>query len=205
MTRPDSKHRIIEAALDRFHAKGIVATSVDEILAASDTGKGQFYHYFESKDALIHEVLRFFYGRLKTNQLPGAIDIRSWSDLEEWFSGFLAFQRSVNLERSCPVGTIGGDLQNEHELARQDIRLIFEFTRHRLARFFAGMKATGELPESADPDALASLCFSVQQGGMLITKIERDDAAFRAAVAAVLQLIRAPVPRPRGLGGSESH
>jgi len=194
MTRPDSRRRIIEAALDRFHAKGIVATSVDEILLASGTGKGQFYHYFESKDELIHEVLRFFYGRLKTNQLPGSIDIRSWNDLEEWFTDFLEFQESVSQERSCPIGTIGGDLQNEQELARQDVRLIFEFTRHRLAQFFTGRKAAGELPEFSDPDALASLCFSVQQGGMLIAKIERDDAAFRAAVTAVLQLIRPTAP-----------
>lgn len=198
MTPPTARQRLIEAAFDRFHAKGIVATSVDEILLASGTGKSQFYHYFESKDALIHEVLRYFYGRLKADQLPGRLDIQTWSDLEHWFSSFLEFQQSVNHERSCPIGTIGADLEAGQELARQDVRLIFEFTRHRLARFFAAMKAKGELPQTSDPDALASLCFSVQQGGMLIAKIERDDAAFRAAVAGVLHLLCAGAPSQRG-------
>jgi TetR/AcrR family transcriptional regulator, transcriptional repressor for nem operon len=184
------KQRIIEAALDRFHAQGIIATSVDEILLAAGAGKGQFYHYFDSKDDLIHEVLGFFYGRLRAGQLPGPIEIESWSDLERWFASFLEFQRRTNCERSCPVATIGADLQWGQELARQDVRLIFEFTRHCLSRFFTGLKARGELPQGADAEALASLCFSVQQGGMMLAKIERECAPFQTAVTALLQLIQ---------------
>lgn len=181
--------KMIQVAFDLFHQKGIIATSVDEILDASGTGKSQFYYYFKSKDGLIHEVLKYFYEHLKTNQLPSKIDIETWEDLENWFEVFLDFQKGVKCERSCPIATIGIDLQNGQELLRQDVRIIFEFTRHFLTKFFATMKAKGELPKSADPEALASLCFSVQQGGMLITKIERDESAFRQAAKAALDLI----------------
>ncbi len=47
--------KIIQSAFDLFHNQGVNATSIDEILESSGTGKSQFYYYFESKDALVHE------------------------------------------------------------------------------------------------------------------------------------------------------
>ena len=59
-----TRFRIIHAAADLFHRQGVVATSPDQVIAASETGKGQFYHYFGSKEGLVHEVLRFIRDRL---------------------------------------------------------------------------------------------------------------------------------------------
>ena len=51
-----TRMRIIRAAADLFHQKGARATSPDEIIEASRTGKGQFYHYFKNKEGLVHEA-----------------------------------------------------------------------------------------------------------------------------------------------------
>jgi AcrR family transcriptional regulator len=56
----ETRLRIIRAAADLFHKQGARATSPDEIIEASRTGKGQFYHYFKSKEGLIHEVLQSY-------------------------------------------------------------------------------------------------------------------------------------------------
>ena len=53
-----TKARIIRAAADLFHKQGVGSTSPDDIIEASGTGKGQFYHYFKSKEGLVHEVLQ---------------------------------------------------------------------------------------------------------------------------------------------------
>ena len=39
-----SRERIVERAAELFAARGIAATSLDEVLAAAEAGKGQFYH-----------------------------------------------------------------------------------------------------------------------------------------------------------------
>ena len=57
-----TKDKIIRTAADLFHERGVGTTSPDDIIEASKTGKGQFYHYFKSKEGLVHEVLPF-YGR----------------------------------------------------------------------------------------------------------------------------------------------
>ncbi len=181
---------MIQTGMDLFHRQGITATSVDEILEKSGTGKGQFYYYFKNKEGLVHQVLLYFYEMLRTERTPARIRIETWEELEQWFGAFIEFQKSVRCERSCPVGTIGNDLSNSQDLLRQDVKLIFEFTRHFLARFFSAMKAKGELPESTDPEGLADLCFAIQQGGMLIAKIERNCLPFERSVTQLMQFLQ---------------
>lgn len=49
----NTKGRIVAAAWQLFYQQGYEDTTVDEIVGASQTSKGSFYHYFNSKDALL--------------------------------------------------------------------------------------------------------------------------------------------------------
>ncbi len=182
---PDSGNarlRMIEAAQVLFHQQGIHATSVDHILKKSGTGKSQFTHYFKTKDGLVHAVLQHLHEWLRGDNAPVNYSVTSWQELENWFRFFVRVQQQLGCDCACPVGTIGNDLSNEQELLRQDVRLIFEWVRGQLGRFFAERRALGELPASADPDELADFCIVTVQGGLLVGKIQRDNTAFNNAV-----------------------
>src|SRR5262245_35555987 len=45
----ETRLRILRAAADLFHKQGVASTSPEDVMQASETGKGQFYYYFESK------------------------------------------------------------------------------------------------------------------------------------------------------------
>jgi TetR/AcrR family transcriptional regulator, transcriptional repressor for nem operon len=77
-----SKNSPFQPAADLFHKQGVGATSPDEILEASRAGKGQFYHYFGSKEGLVHEVLQSYIEAVETGTRPGNYAIGSWDDLE---------------------------------------------------------------------------------------------------------------------------
>lgn len=47
------KDRIVAAAWELFYDKGYDNTTVDDIISLSETSKGSFYYYFESKDSLL--------------------------------------------------------------------------------------------------------------------------------------------------------
>ena len=51
------KSRILELAADLFYREGFHAVGVDRIVAGAGTTKTTFYRHFESKDALILQVL----------------------------------------------------------------------------------------------------------------------------------------------------
>ena len=56
----DTKGRIIEAAWSLFYQQGYDDTTVEEIIHASGTSRGSFYHYFEGKDALLSSLSYLF-------------------------------------------------------------------------------------------------------------------------------------------------
>lgn len=59
-TNRNTKSKIVSAAWKLFYDQGYDNTTVDEIIAESGTSKGSFYHYFESKDALLGSLAYLF-------------------------------------------------------------------------------------------------------------------------------------------------
>lgn len=57
----EKKEKIIRAALEIFSGKLFHQVAMAEVAAASGVGKGTLYLYFESKEALFHEVIKYSY------------------------------------------------------------------------------------------------------------------------------------------------
>lgn len=75
MAKKDSRNtkgRIVDAAWSLFYEQGYDATTIDDIVERSETSKGSFYHYFNSKDALLSSLSYLF--DAKYEQLMEQID-----------------------------------------------------------------------------------------------------------------------------------
>ncbi len=118
---------------------------------------------------------------IPSGQVATVYQVKTWQEMDLWFQYFIDFQRSVNCERSCPIGTIGNDLSSKQSELREEVIQFLSWNRNELARFFQQQKDGGELPPSAKPDALADFCIAIMQGGMLLTKLKRDTDAFENA------------------------
>src|SRR5262249_14561768 len=169
----ETRLRILQTAADLFHKQGVHATSPDRIIEASGTGKGQFYHYFKSKEGLIHEVLQCHLQAVKAG-VPVNYEIASWQDLERWFYAHLDLQKNFRMTRGCPIGIIASEVTEDDELVRQDVNLIFEVVKNKLAAFFTKEKAQGRLAKDAREDQMADFCIAAVQGAMLMGKIRRS-------------------------------
>jgi TetR/AcrR family transcriptional regulator, transcriptional repressor for nem operon len=178
----ETRLRIIRAAADLFHKQGARATSPDEIIEVSRTGKGQFYHYFKSKEGLIHEVLQTHLEAIKDGTAPLNYEISSWKDLEGWFLAQVELQKSFGMTRGCPFGTIANEVTENDELIRQDLSLIFEVVKNKLAVFFVREKSRGRLVRVADENRLADFCIATIQGAMLMGKISRSSQVVEAMI-----------------------
>lgn len=56
-TPPDTRSRILQAALKLFHRNAYQAVGINAICAEAEVVKGSFYHFFPSKTALLAAVL----------------------------------------------------------------------------------------------------------------------------------------------------
>ncbi len=57
---PSSRDSLLNAAVELFGAHGYAATSVQEVVDRAGLTKGAFYHYFDSKIALLVEIHEMF-------------------------------------------------------------------------------------------------------------------------------------------------
>ena len=55
-----TKKKIVSAAWKLFYEQGYDNTTVEEIVEASGTSRGSFYHYFDGKDALLSSLSYLF-------------------------------------------------------------------------------------------------------------------------------------------------
>jgi TetR/AcrR family transcriptional regulator, transcriptional repressor for nem operon len=191
-----TRSRIIQTAADLFHQKGARSTSPDQIIEASQTGKGQFYYYFGSKEGLVHAVLRAYLDAIETGTSPVDYEVTSWDALEQWFLAHLKLQQRYEMTRGCPYGTLANEVTVNDELIRQDLRLIFELVRNKLAAFFLREKAKGRLGKRADAERMAEFCIAVVQGAMLMGKLDRSSRPVEATAREALTHLKSYLITP---------
>ncbi|MBQ7962007.1 MAG: TetR/AcrR family transcriptional regulator [Clostridia bacterium] len=68
----NTKSKIVSAAWKLFYDNGYENTTIEDIIFESGTSKGSFYHYFESKDALLGSLAYLF--DEKYEELEGEIN-----------------------------------------------------------------------------------------------------------------------------------
>jgi TetR/AcrR family transcriptional regulator, transcriptional repressor for nem operon len=192
----ETRLRIIRTAADLFHKQGVGATSPDQVIEASETGKGQFYHYFKSKEGLVHEVLQTYLDDIAKGTAPLSYQIDSWEDLERWFFSNIELQKRFRMTRGCPFGTIGNEVTENDELIRQDLSLIFEVIKNKLAAFFLKEKAKGRLSPDANEEQLADFCIASIQGAMLLGKIKRNSQPVETTVREAVAHLKRYAVRP---------
>ena len=93
-----TKSRIVNAAWQLFYKYGYENTTVDDIVEASQTSKGSFYHYFDSKDALLGSLSYLFdekYEELEETMDPGMDPVRKLIFLNQEL--FLMIENTVSV------------------------------------------------------------------------------------------------------------
>lgn len=191
----DSKARIVWAAAKLMYERGVTATTVDDILAASGTGKSQFYHYFPDKDALVSEVLGYQLDAILEAQSRFALD--SWEGIDGWLQALIEVHDSRLGLHGCPLGSIAGEVIEQGEPMRLSAADAFNRWESAWAAALAALRSRGELEPTADPAALAEAVVAIIQGGYLLSSIKRDIRPMEAAVEATSMYLRSKSPSRR--------
>ena len=177
-----SKSLITETAARLMHEKGIDATSIDDVLAASRTGKSQAYHYFSGKEDLVAAVLEFQFSRVMAAQ-PALHDETS-ADLRRWRQEVLAANESGGFA-GCPLGAFAGQLDGNTSLEALYADLFARW-QAALAALVDRARSAGRLPASTSPNDTALVLLGALEGGSLLSHVRhRQDDLERMLDAAL--------------------
>ena len=75
-----TRRRIVTVAAELMYERGVSATSIEDVLAGSGTGKSQLYHYFSSREELLAEVLDHQLDQILQEQSTFALS--TWAGIE---------------------------------------------------------------------------------------------------------------------------
>ncbi len=187
-----TRARIVAAAAELMHLRGVAATSIADVLAASDTGKSQMYHYFSGKDQLIEAVLQY-----QLDQVLGVqrqFDVGTWDGIRRWFDAMLAHQEDRAFLGGCPLGSIIAEVGNRDHRLRSIAARAFRRLEDGLASGLRALQDSGELGDVADPRRLAVETIAIIQGGYLLSTTERQRWPMEIALDAAYQRIRSSAP-----------
>jgi len=153
---------IIDKAIELFAKKGYAETKIGDIAAAADMSVGLMFHYFESKEKLFEEIVR--YGADATNT-PREMNFENPLD---YFEGFLKvlFQYAKEQPRAMYLFVIMGRMQNSEGIPPR-IKEIAESVDQieQSAEIIAAGQQYGYFREG-DPYLLAFTYWSCIQGIM---------------------------------------
>lgn len=151
--RRSTKSKIVKAAWTLFHKNGYEQTTVDEIIAASKTSKGTFYHYFKGKEALLNTLSYLFDD--KYEELAGIVD----PDLSA-YDKLLFFNHELfyMIETTIDVNLLASLYSSQ--LITKDKRSLLESDRYYftwLTDTISGAIESGEFKNTSTPQELLKI------------------------------------------------
>src|ERR1700744_4310808 len=109
---PDTRTRLVLAAMQLFWEKGYNSTSIADVLQTATVNSGSLYYFFPGKSALLAAVLGFYHEGIRPILLEPA-----WagvSDPIERIFALLARYRKSLLDTDCfygcPIGSLALEL-----------------------------------------------------------------------------------------------
>jgi AcrR family transcriptional regulator len=157
-TKPAEQRRadLLEAGRELFLAKGVAATSLDDITSRAGVSKGLFYLYFRSKDDLLTALHVQFSAELADRIRIATDTVADWpAKLDACVKViFDRYHERDDLREVLfrPGGHVSASHQGTHALVLNAI-----------SDLFASGKAAGAF-DVEDPEATAALCWASTHG-----------------------------------------
>jgi TetR/AcrR family transcriptional regulator, transcriptional repressor for nem operon len=173
----DTRERIVDAARHLFWEKGYGASGLAEILDRAGANSGSFYHFFESKDALLRTVLDTYVDLLEPHIVRPAWDATS-DPIQRIFALLDGYRRRLvdtDCRYGCPIGRLALEIDPENTPAHD-----------RIARNFSAWKRAVESCLRAasvrQADETAIFVLTVMEGALMQSRVYRNIEPFDACI-----------------------
>jgi AcrR family transcriptional regulator len=181
--QPDTRRRILEAAMHLFWEKGYGSTSIADILSRAGVNSGSLYHFFPGKQDLLIAVLDTYLGGIRQMLLEPAW--RGTADPIEKIWKLMDRYREALVQTECtygcPIGSLALEIHEPDPAVRE--RLAQNFSKWVDAIVECLDAAGPRLPRDVDKRALAEFVLTTMEGGVMLARTYRDIGYFDRAIA----------------------
>jgi AcrR family transcriptional regulator len=185
-----TRDRLIHSAMFLFWDRGFAGTSMADLLSHASVNSGSFYHFFESKEALLKAVLEEYLKSLRPQVVDPAFQYTR-DPLERIFAILAGYRGRIlqtNCQYGCPLGRLALEIDPENRPAHQLIARNFQGWIGAVRECLE--ESREDLPAGQDLDVLATYVLAVMEGGVMLSRSYGDVAPFDSAVAQLREHFR---------------
>jgi TetR/AcrR family transcriptional repressor of nem operon len=177
-----TRDRLIESARFLFWERGYAGTSMSELLAHAEVNSGSFYHFFDSKEALLRAVLEQYIELLRPMVMDPAFATTP-KPLERIYAILAGYRQRILMTDctfGCPLGRLALEVDPENAPAHKLIAQNFQGWIDAVRECLVDMKTA--LPKGTDIDALATFILVTMEGGVMLSRSYRSVDPYDRAV-----------------------
>ena len=182
-----TRERLIDSARYLFWERGFAGTSMTDLLAHAGVNSGSFYHFFESKEALLRAVLEGYLQALRPMVVNPAF-AETDEPVERIFAILAGYRGRIlqtDCQYGCPLGRLALEIDPENRPAHKLIAENFQGWIGAVRECVDEMK--DRLPKNTDRDALATYVLAVMEGGVMLSRSYGSVEPFDRAVKQLRQ------------------
>jgi TetR/AcrR family transcriptional repressor of nem operon len=191
MAKPmDTRQRLIDSARHLFWERGYAGTSMSDLLGHAGVNSGSFYHFFESKEALLREVLKGYLVALRPMVVDPAF-ATTREPVARIFAILAGYRERIlqtDCKYGCPLGRLALEIDPENRPAHQLIAENFQGWITAVRECVDQMKE--HLPRGTDREGLSTYVLAVMEGGVMISRSYGSVEPFDRAVAQLREHFR---------------
>ncbi|MDF1604084.1 TetR/AcrR family transcriptional regulator [Nocardioides sp. YIM 152315] len=169
-----TRARIVASAAELMYVKGVAATTVDDVLAATGSSKSQFYHHFKSREALVRAVVDHVGQTVLARERESLGNVSTLRGLRRWRDALVQSNALRHGAYGCALGALASEVSDHDDLARKALSQLFAEWRGLLADVLRRLQADGVLKSEVSVDQLATGLMGALQGGYMLAQAERD-------------------------------
>lgn len=176
-----TKQRLLDAGMQLLLEHGYNDLGVQELLTATGTPKGSFYHHFESKEHFALQVIDQYMQAVHAG-LDACLGDTARPPLQRLRCFFEMTQESYQKEgyMGCLLGGLGQELSGVSEVFRLKIEACFSELAARMVLCLDEARHRGELPADTSASLMASLLIDCWEGAALHSRLRRSPAPLEA-------------------------
>jgi AcrR family transcriptional regulator len=192
MTKAErTRQFIIEQSAPIFNTKGLAATAMSDIMAATKMAKGGLYGHFESKEALAHSVVDY-----NLNKLIGKIEeaITKAPTAREKLFAYIDLHKNPLLTPifgGCPLINFGMEADDTDPVVREKVKRTLETGQRIVEDIIKQGIKKGEFKDSFNAKEFSIKMFALIEGGIIIGRIMESNSQMNSIVKMLKKEIEA--------------
>lgn len=187
-----TRERIVVGAAAEIRARGVAATTLDDIRARTQTSKSQLFHYFPGgKEQLLLAVAEHEAQRVLDDQEPHLSGLTSWAAWSRWRDAVVDRYRRQG--QQCPMAMLTSEIGRTTPGAQAVTGALIRQWHALIVDGIRDMQRQGKIAASVDDDRAAAALLAGIQGGVGVMLATGDLGYLEAALDAGIEGLRSSV------------